>query len=78
MEFLLAAGIAGIAGYAYGKRRERREMANGYVTFGSGQDAPGYANLHYGKTGGYHQSSNHHHHQPSQQQYTTAYYPTSR
>lgn len=72
MDVLLAAGAVGLAGYALGKRRERRKVANGYVTYhGNGSQSPQYANIHYGKTGNNHRSGhnhNHHHH--------TGYQPT--
>jgi hypothetical protein len=65
-----AVGLAGLAGYAVGKRKERREIANGYVTYhDNGQGTGQYGNIHYGKTGniyGYQQ--------PPQ----TGYYNTSR
>jgi len=52
MNLVLAAGAAGLAGYAIGKRRERRQVANGYVTYqDNGQDTPQYGHIHYGKTG---------------------------
>jgi hypothetical protein len=45
------AGAVGLAGYALGKRRERRDIANGYVTYsGNGTGQPRYANLHYGRS----------------------------
>jgi hypothetical protein len=53
--YVLAAvgvGAAGLAGYALGKRRERRQIANGYVTYHqNGSDTPQYGNIHYGNTG---------------------------
>ena len=52
MDLLLVAGAVGLAGYAMGKRRERNQIANGYVSYdngnGTGQQ---YANIHYGKAG---------------------------
>ncbi len=49
-----AAGLAGLAGYALGKRKERREIANGYVTYHGNEYGTGqYGNIHYGKTGNY-------------------------
>jgi hypothetical protein len=75
-----AAGIAaaGLAGYAWGKRRERREIENGYLTYhDNGQTGPQYGNIHYGSSagrhyggGGHHHGSGHRHHQ------TTGYYTT--
>jgi hypothetical protein len=45
------AGAVGLAGYALGKRRERREIANGYITYnGNRTGQPQYANLHYGRS----------------------------
>ncbi|CAF3153065.1 unnamed protein product [Rotaria sp. Silwood2] len=71
MELLLAAGAAGLVGYAYGKHRERRQVANGYLTYHhNGYDTPQYANLHYGSRGNRHRGSSHHHHE-------TGYYNTT-
>ncbi|CAF4485261.1 unnamed protein product [Rotaria socialis] len=70
MEVLLAAGVVGIAGYALGKRRQRNQIANGYITLhNNGSSTPQqYGNLHYGNTGNHHRSpanyqQRHHHHQ---------------
>ena len=64
MEYLLLAGATSLAAYAYGKRRERCRVANGYVTVpGDDDEAPEYVNFYYGKTG--------HHRQPSSQYYAT-------
>lgn len=74
MDIILAAGAVGLAGYALGKRRERRQMANGYVTYSGNQTgAPQYANVHYGKTGN--QGGRHRQHQI--QQHQTGYYNTT-
>jgi len=63
MELLLVAGAVGVAGYAMGKRKERRQVANGYITYhDNGQETGQYANLHYGKTGqNYGYKPNHQH-----------------
>ena len=42
---LLVAGAVGLASYGIGKRRERRQVANGYVSYHNDDD---YANIHYG------------------------------
>lgn len=42
---LLAAGAVGLAGYGVAKRRQRRQVANGYVSYHHDDD---YANIHYG------------------------------
>ncbi|CAF1438890.1 unnamed protein product [Rotaria magnacalcarata] len=70
MEVLLAAGVVGIAGYALGKRRQRNQIANGYITLhnNGSETSQQYGNLHYGNTGHYHRSpanyqQRHHHHQ---------------
>lgn len=42
---LLAAGALGLAAYGAGKRRERRQIGNGYVTY---QDDDDYGHIHYG------------------------------
>ncbi|CAF1388777.1 unnamed protein product [Adineta steineri] len=70
MELLLAAGAVGLAGYALGKRRERHQVENGFVTFhGNGSGKPEYGNVHYGREArNYqrehrHQSHSHSHHQ---------------
>ena len=47
MDLLLVAGAVGLAGYALGKRRERNQVANGFVSY----HGNGYGNIHYGKTG---------------------------
>ncbi len=64
MDLLLVAGAVGLAGYAMGKRKERRDIANGYVTHhGNGQ----YGHIHYGKTGNYREYKD----QPQTGYYTT-------
>lgn len=51
MELLLAAGVVGLAGYAMGKRRERNQLANGYMTYHeSPNGTQPYGHVHYGKT----------------------------
>ena len=46
---LVAAGAVGLAGYGVGKSRERRDVANGYITYqDNGYNQPQYGNLHYG------------------------------
>ncbi|CAF0986020.1 unnamed protein product [Rotaria sp. Silwood1] len=73
MELLLAAGAAGLAAYAYGKRRERHQIANGYVTYHhNGYDAPQYGHIHYGNTGNHYRASSHHHHLTAYQNTTYA------
>ncbi|UJR09316.1 hypothetical protein I4U23_013559 [Adineta vaga] len=63
MELLLAAGAVGLAGYALGKRRERHEVANGFVTYhGNGTGTPEYGNVHYGSSARRYHNSHHHHH----------------
>lgn len=63
MELLLAAGAAGLASYAIGKRRERNKIANGYVTYRENPNGgEPYGHIHYGKTArhngqGYHQQT---------------------
>ena len=53
MDLLLVAGAVGLAGYAMGKRRERHQVANGYVTYhGNQHGGEPYGHIHYGKTGG--------------------------
>ncbi len=59
MDLLLVAGAVGLAGYAYGKHKERRNIANGYVTYyDNGQGSRQYANIHYGKSG-HHRGNSH-------------------
>ena len=54
-----AAGAAGVAGYAWAKHRQRRAIANGYVTYhDSGYGSPQYGHFHYGNTGGYRHGGN--------------------
>ena len=49
---LLAAGAVGLAGYGMGKHKERREVANGYITYHeNGHNTTPYGNIHYGNTG---------------------------
>lgn len=71
MEVLIAAGAVGLAGYALGKRRERNQIANGYVTYhDNGHGTGQYGHVHYGKTAnryGYQ-------HQPQTGSYTTYYH----
>jgi hypothetical protein len=71
MNVLLAAGAVGLAGYALGKRKERRQLANGYVTYhDNGGDLPEYGNIYYGNTGNHHAGRHH-------RQAQTGYYPTT-
>ena len=68
MELLLAAGVVGLAGYAMGKRKERHDVANGFVTYhGNESGSPQYGNVHYG-------SSARRHHSQHQTQYATGGY----
>ncbi|CAF1196654.1 unnamed protein product [Adineta ricciae] len=73
MELILAAGAVGLAGYALGKRKERHEIANGFVTYhGNATGQPEYGNVHYGSSarhyhGGSSGGHRSHHH---------TYYPT--
>jgi hypothetical protein len=63
MELLLAAGAVGLAGYALGKRRERRDIANGYVTYSDNETGqPEYGNVHYGRSARNYQGRHHSHH----------------
>jgi hypothetical protein len=69
MDLLLVAGAVGLAGYAIGKRRERRQIENGYLTYhDNGYDKPQYGHIHYGNTGRHRGSR----HQPHANQ--TGYY----
>jgi hypothetical protein len=65
---LLAAGALGLASYGLGKRRERHEIANGYVTYHDyGQtSSPAYGHIHYGRTG-----QQHHHQSQYQRSHVT-------
>jgi hypothetical protein len=55
MDLLLVAGAVGLAGYALGKRKERRDIANGYVTYHGNEQGTGqYGHIHYGRTGNHH------------------------
>ena len=68
----LAAGAAGLAGYGLAKRKERRRMANGYVSFnGHSPSSAEYANIHYGRTGQNHQHHGSRHHRSSHRNNTT-------
>lgn len=71
---LLAAGAVGLAGYGVGKQRERREVANGYITYhDDGHTTPHYGNLHYGSSGRQH-GGRHHGAQHTTYPSSTGYY----
>jgi hypothetical protein len=75
MELLAVAAVAGLGAYALGKRRERRQIENGYLTYhDNGQTGPQYGNIHYGSSAGRHRGGGHHHHHHQ----TTGYYTTTR
>jgi hypothetical protein len=64
MNVILAAGAAGLAGYVWGKRKERRELGNAYVTYqDNGSDSPQYGHIHYGSQGVRYNQKHRHHHQ---------------
>lgn len=47
---LAVAGAAAGAAYVIGKRKERRQIANGYITMTPTTGTQQFANIHYGKT----------------------------
>ncbi|CAF4052052.1 unnamed protein product [Rotaria sordida] len=48
MELLLGAAVVGLGAYAYRKHRERRAIANAYITYDYKYYKPQYGYLYYG------------------------------
>jgi hypothetical protein len=72
MQLLAVAAVAGLGAYAFGKRRERRRIENGYLTLhDNGETGPQYGNLHYGRTGGYNRGAHQYHHHHTRQPHRT-------